>query len=207
MNTTALVLAGVEVPPDAILGPFVILGEVPGGSVDPSRRTVLGPGARIRSHTVVYAGNRIGARFQTGHGVLVREDNWIGDDVSIGSGTVLEHHVQIGDRVRIHSQAFVPEYTQLEDDCWIGPNVVITNAKYPRSPGVKDNLSGVRVCRGAKIGANTTVLPGVVIGADALVGAGSVATKDVAPGAVVAGNPARLITTIDRLPYTDPSAS
>ena len=89
----------------------------------------------------------------------------------------------------------------LEDDCWIGPNVVLTNAKYPRAPRVKEELQGPHVERGAKIGANATVLPGVRIGEGALVGAGSVVTRDVPPGAVVAGNPARVIKQIHELPY------
>ncbi len=87
----------------------------------------------------------------------------------------------------------------LEDDCWIGPNVVITNARYPRSPHVKEQLCGATVRRGAKIGANATLLPGVTIGANALVGAGAVVTHDVPEGAVVAGNPAHVIKRIEEI--------
>jgi acetyltransferase-like isoleucine patch superfamily enzyme len=78
---------------------------------------------------------------------------------------------------------------------------VFTNAKYPLSPGVKDQLAGPVIKRGAKIGANSTLLPGVVIGENALVGAGSVVVDDVPPGAVVVGNPARVIRQISELPY------
>jgi acetyltransferase-like isoleucine patch superfamily enzyme len=91
----------------------------------------------------------------------------------------------------------------LEDGCWIGPNVVLTNAKYPLSPGVKDQLAGPVVRRGAKIGANSTILPGVVIGEHALVGAGSVVVRDVPAGAVVVGNPARVVRHISELPYAE----
>ena len=155
----------------------------------------------MRSHTVIYAGNRIGTHFQTGHGALIREENEIGDDVSIGTHSIVEHHVKIGNRVRLHSHVFVPEFSVLEDDCWLGPHVVVTNAKYPRSPHVKDELKGAYIEQGAKIGANVTLLPGVRIGKNALVGAGAVVTKDVPPNAVVVGNPARVINTIDNLPY------
>jgi acetyltransferase-like isoleucine patch superfamily enzyme len=123
----------------------------------------------------------------------------IGDNVSIGSHSVVEHHVTIGNGVRIHSQAFVPEYTTLEDDCWIGPSVCLTNARYPRSASVKESLKGPHVGRGAKIGAGATVLPGVKIGAGALIGAGSVVTRDVPVNAVVAGNPARVIGDITKI--------
>lgn len=127
---------------------------------------------------------------------MIREGNDIGDDVSIGSHSIVEHHVKIGSGVRLHSNVFVPEYSILEDGCWLGPNVVITNARYPRSPHAKEHLQGAIVRRGAKIGANATLLPGVVIGENALVGAGAVVVEDVPPNSVVVGNPARIIKTI-----------
>ena len=162
---------------------------------------MVGTGAVIRSHTVIYAGNVIGNNFQTGHGVMIRESNEIGDDVSVGTGSVVEHHVKIGNAVRVHSQVFIPEFSTLEDGCWLGPNVVLTNAKYPLSRGVKEHLVGPVIKKRAKVGANSTLLPGVVIGADALVGAGSVVTKDVPDRTVVAGNPAKVIGNIGELPY------
>lgn len=145
---------------------------------------------------MVYAGNRIGDNFQCGHGVLVREENEIGDDVSIGSHSTVEHHVKIGNGVRLHTSVFVPEFSTLEDGCWLGPNVVVTNALYPRSRTAKQHLQGATIKRSAKIGANATLLPGVVIGENALVGAGAVVVKDVPPNAVVVGNPARVIKSI-----------
>jgi len=81
--------------------------------------------------------------------------------------------------------------------------VVITNARYPLSRDVKERLQGAHVEAGAIIGANATLLPGVRIGARALVGAGAVVTRDVPPGAVVAGNPARVINRIDRIDAYD----
>jgi acetyltransferase-like isoleucine patch superfamily enzyme len=183
------------------LGPFVIIGQPYKRDEEDYHGTQIGVGALIRSHTVIYAGNRIGDNFQTGHGVLIREANEIGNDVSIGSGSIVEHHVKIGHRVRLHSHVFVPEFSVLENDCWLGPNVVLTNAKYPRSPHVKEQLVGPCIGRGAKIGANATLLPGVRIGCNALVGAGSVVTKDVPDGMVVFGNPARTVKSIAELPY------
>jgi acetyltransferase-like isoleucine patch superfamily enzyme len=182
------------------VGPFCELGVVPAGSELDDAGLHIGPSARIRSHSVIYAGNRIGARFQTGHGVLVRESNVIGDDVSIGSHTVVEHHVSIGDGVRIHSNAFIPEFTTIEAGAWIGPCVVLTNALYPQSPGAKEELRGPLLRSGSKIGANATLLPGVVIGRDALVGAGAVVVRDVPDGAVVVGNPARITRRVAEIP-------
>lgn len=198
------VYANVALGAGSLIEDFCIVGIPPRSATDGELATNIGRDAAIRSHTVIYAGNIIGDNFQTGNKVNIRELNRIGDNVSVGTLTVIEHHVEIGNDVRIHSQAFIPEYSVLEDGCWIGPNVVLTNAKYPRSPGVKEQLAGPRVCKGAKVGANATLLPGVVIGKNALVGAGSVVVRDVPPDGVVAGNPARLIRHLSELPYQLP---
>jgi len=197
------IFANVELGDGVLVGDFCVIGQPPRGKENGELPTVIGPGSAIRSHTVIYAGNEIGSRFATGHAVMIREENRIGDDVSIGSHTIVEHHVKIGNGVRIHSQAFIPEYSVLEEGCWIGPNVVLTNALHPLCPKAKACLKGATVKRGAKIGANATLLPDITIGEDALVGAGSVVVDDVPPGAVVAGNPARVIKQIADLdcPY------
>lgn len=189
----------VELGANPQIGDFVLIGVPAMGREEGEQPTEIGDNALVRSHTVIYAGNVIGADFQTGHGVLIREENRIGDRVSVGSHSVVEHHVTIGNGVRIHSQAFVPEFTILEEECWIGPNVVLTNARYPVSRGVKESLEGPTIRARAKIGANATVLPGVVVGANALVGAGSVVVEDVGEGKVVAGNPAKAIKDVATL--------
>lgn len=200
-DTSYHMYPGVQLGDDVTIGWYVVLGHpLANGKFLP---TEIGAHALIRSHTVIYTGNTIGERFQTGHNVLVRESNVIGNDVSIGSHTVLEHHIQIGNGVRIHSQAFIPEFTVLEDECWIGPGVCLTNALYPRSRHVKDALRGPTIERGAKIGAGAVILPGVVIGKNALIGAGAVVTKDVAPYSVVVGNPARVIKRLQEIPEYD----
>lgn len=199
--TTWKVFANVSLGDPCTIEDFCLVGVAPRGVNEGALPTRIGAGAIIRSHTVIYAGNEIGRNFQTGNKVNVRESNRIGDNVSIGTLSVVEHHVEIGNNVRIHTQAFVPEFSVLEDGCWIGPNVVLTNAKYPLSPGVKEALAGPVVRKGAKIGANATLLPGVVIGENAIVGAGSVVVRDVPAGAVVVGNPARVINDVGRLPY------
>jgi acetyltransferase-like isoleucine patch superfamily enzyme len=193
----------VSIGKNAVIEEYVIIGTPPRGKKPGELLTIIGDNAVIRSHTVIYAGNRIGNDFQTGHHVLVREENEIGDQVSIGTASVVEHHVKMGNNVRIHSQAFVPEMSVLEDGAWIGPNAVITNAAYPLSPNVKHELKGATVKKNAKVGANATLLPGITIGENALVGAGAVVTKDVPPNKVVAGNPAKVINDVSNLPYGD----
>ncbi|UCE17501.1 MAG: transferase [Gemmatimonadota bacterium] len=203
MNTNAKIYPNVQLGDGSVVGDFSIVGLPPRGREPGELKTEIGAGAVLRSHTVIYAGNVIGDNFQTGHGVMIREENEIGRDVSIGTGSVVEHHVKIGNHVRIHSQAFVPEYSILEDGCWIGPNVVVTNALHPLCPKAKECLKGATIRRGAKVGANATLLPDIEIGTDALVGAGSVVVKDVPARAVVTGNPAQIVKTIDalRCPY------
>lgn len=195
--TTAVVSSVVQLGDGSVVEDYVILGNGPDGIV--LEPVSIGAGAIIRSHTVIYHGNEIGPRFQTGHGVMIREANRIGSDVSIGTHSIVEHHVVLADGVRLHSNVFVPEYTVIEDGAWIGPSVTLTNALYPRSPGAKSDLRGPHIMNGAKIGAHATLLPGVTVGRDALVGAGSVVVRDVPERAVVAGNPAKVIRTIDEL--------
>lgn len=178
------------------IGVFVTIG-----IEKPSLAVTIGDNAIIRSHTILYGGNKIGNDFQSGHGVLIRESNTIGNNVSVGSHTVIEHHVTIGDNVRIHSNVFIPEFTVLEDNCWIGPSVVMTNAKYPNSLNTKKNLRGPTIRQNAKIGAHSTLLPGITIGENALIGAGAVVVTDVKKNAVMVGNPAQKINTITNLPY------
>src|SRR2546428_9827524 len=141
---------------------------------------------------------------------MIRESTPNRDDCLFGSGGVVDFAVVIGDRVRLHSQVFIPEYSVLEDDCWLGPRVVLTNARFPASRRAKDTLQGVRIGRFAKVGANATLLPGVVIGAGALVGAVAVVTRDVPADTVVVGNPARPVGRVSEIAdeggivYADP---
>ena len=175
-----------------------VLGMLPRGAEHSDASTIIGVGGVIRPFTTIYAGVECGARFQTGQGVSIREDNIIGDDVSIGTNTVLEYGNRIGDRVRIHTGCFL-ELVTVEADAWIGPNVVFADDPHPPCPRYRDCRGGAVVRARARIGANSTILPGVVIGAGALVGAGSVVTHDVPEGAVVVGNPARPMSAVSDL--------
>lgn len=195
----ALIFENVAVGGGSVIEAWVILGEPPRGHAGGELRTVIGQQAVIRSHSVIYAGNQIGDRFQTGHGVMVRESNEIGDDVSIGTHSIIEHHVKIGSQVRIHSNVFIPEYSIIEAGAWIGPSVVFTNALYPLSRDAKKTLIGPHVLAGAKIGANATLLPGVIVGRNALVGAGAVVVDDVPDNMVVVGNPARVLKAVTEI--------
>lgn len=199
ISKTAIIHPGVELGERVTVEDYCVIGCPTASSKE--KKTIIGNDAIIRSHTVIYAGNVIGDHFSTGNGVNIRENNRIGKNVSIGTHSVIEHHVVIEDGVRIHSQVFVPEYCHLKTMAWLGPNVVLTNAKYPQSPGVKEALVGVTIEESAIVGANCTILPGLSVGKKALIGAGSVVTKNVGENEVVVGSPASRINFVSNLPY------
>lgn len=176
-----------------------ILGKAPRGCEPGERELVVGRDATIRPFTTLYAGSTIGERLQTGQGASIREDNVLGDDVSVGTNAVLEFGNRIGNRVRIHSGCFL-EMVTIEDDVFVGPNVAFTDDPHPMGcEYYTECKGGATVRRLARIGANSTILPGVVVGENSLVGAGSVVVRDVPDGMVVAGNPARVIRRVDEL--------
>jgi acetyltransferase-like isoleucine patch superfamily enzyme len=115
----------------------------------------------------------------------------LGVDVSIGAYTEIGNSVEIGDQVRIGAMCFIPEGVTIEDKAWIGPRCTFTNDRFP--PSVRENWEHTVVKRGARLGAAVTVVCGVTIGEGALVGAGSVVTKNIPPREIWAGVPARRI--------------
>jgi acetyltransferase-like isoleucine patch superfamily enzyme len=178
-----------------VLGPCVLGHPTRDGRADPLR---IGPGTVIRAYAVLYQGVTLGERVQIGHGAMVREDNVIGDASSVGSGAHLEPGNVIGSRTRVHTAGFLSSVT-LGDDVFCGPNVVFTDDPHPPCPRYLDCVGGAVVENGVSLGAGTVLLPGVRIGQGALVGAGSVVTKNVDAGAVVVGNPARVVGRRDEL--------
>ena len=160
----------------------------------------LGPGAVLRSGTVLYTGSRIGQGFTTGHGVVVREECEIGDDVAVWSGTVIDYGCRIGDGVKVHTNCYVAQYTEIEDGAFLAPGVSLANDVLPGDPLSADLMLGPSIGAGAQLGVNVTVLPGVRIGAGCVVGAGSVVTQDLPDGTLAYGNPARVVGPAQRTP-------
>ena len=125
----------------------------------------------------------------------------IGDGCKIGAFVEIRKEVSIGANVKIQAFAFIPEGVTIEDEVFIGHNVTFINDRYPRATNADGHLQGEEdwecvptlVKRGASIGSSATILCGATIGEKAIVGAGSVVTKDVPAGVIVAGNPARII--------------
>ena len=155
--------------------------------------------------------SRIAPDVQLGEGVEVYDfvnlyGCSIGDGTLIGAFVEIQRNAAVGQRCKISSHSFICEGVTIEDECFIGHHVVFVNDQYPAAVTDLGMLQGpadwsvvqTRVCRRASLGSGAVVLSGVTIGEGALVGAGSVVTKDVEPYAVVAGNPARLLRKLPR---------
>ena len=125
----------------------------------------------------------------------------IGDDTKIGTFVEIQKGARIGNRVKVSSHSFICEGVTIEDEVFIGHGVMFINDKYPRATTGTGQLQTEQdwtvtptlIKRGASIGSNATILCGVTVGENAIVGAGSVVTRDVPTGVVVAGSPARII--------------
>ena len=139
----------------------------------------------------------IGAGTKVWQFVVILPGAVIGNDCNICAHTFIENEVVLGHRVTVKSGVYLWDGLTIEDDVFIGPCVAFSNDKYPRSKVYPDAFAQTLVKRGASIGANATVLPGIVLGENCMVGAGAVVTRDVPDNAVVAGNPARIVRYID----------
>lgn len=121
----------------------------------------------------------------------------IGEDCNICDHVFIENDVIIGDRVTIKSGVQLWNGLRVDDDVFIGPNVTFTNDKFPRSKQYPKQYPITTVKKGASIGANATILPNIIIGEKAMIGAGSVVTRDVPSNAIVLGNPARVVKILE----------
>jgi len=164
-----------------------------------SPKLVIGERAIVRSGSVIYLGSKIGSDLETGHNVILREENKLGNNVRIWANSVIDYGCTIGDNVKIHSNCYMAQLTVVEDCVFIAPGVMIANEKYPTGEFNPERIEGPVIKRGARIGIGTIILPSVVVGEDSLVGAGSLVTRDVPPGSVVFGSPARLSKNLTRL--------
>jgi acetyltransferase-like isoleucine patch superfamily enzyme len=175
-----------------------VLGYLTGRRIDEITLRI-GPGARVRSGAVIYAGSSIGAGLETGHNVVIREENVIGDHLHIWNSSTIDYGCVIGNGVKIHCNVYVAQLTTLEDEVFLAPGVTIANDPHPMC-GLC--MRGPTIKRGVRIGVNATILPHVTIGQGVLIGAGSVVTRDVPDYTLAYGNPARPARSVDDLPCT-----
>ena len=161
--------------------------------------TEIGPDSLIRSHSIIYSGAKIGAHFNTGHRITIRENSVIGHHSRIGTNTDIQDRVNIGSYCWLHSGIFIPSGVILEDFVFIYPHVVFTNDKNPPSA----TLTGAIVRKYAQVGAAALIMPGIEIGENALVGASSVVTRNVEKFTCVSGNPASFKKNLPHFPGSE----
>lgn len=212
---------GVTLPDDAELGAYVVihggtaigarariqdgavLGKPPafGARSKASREEppplVVAEGVTIGAGAIVAAGAAIGPGAMVGDKAHVRERTAIGRESLVGSRCSIDNDVLIGARVRIQTGSYITAFSELEDDVFVAPYVTTTNDDTAgrRPPSVA--LRGARLRRACRIGARAVLLPGIEVGEEAFVGAGSVVTRDVAPRSLVVGAPARYMRAVN----------
>lgn len=197
---------GVVIHPDTIIGDHVriddnsVIGKLPMKAALSAitREQVLpaceiGDACIIGTLTVLYRGCKLGTKVMVADLASVREDVEIGEYTIVGRGVTVENKVKIGKRCKVETEAYITALSEIEDGCFIAPEVTFTNDNFLGR--TKDRFKyhkGVTMRRGARVGANVTFLPGVTVGADALVAAGSVVTRDVPEKKIVLGSPAKV---------------
>jgi acetyltransferase-like isoleucine patch superfamily enzyme len=204
-----------EIAPTAIVHPGTVVGEgcrildyaVVGKQPVLSPRSTaaqeelppleVGPGSVVSTGAVLFAGSSLGERVIIGDQACVRERCTIGDDVVIGRGSLVENDTEVGARTKIQADAYVTAYSLLEEDVFVAPCVVTANDNFMGRTERRHKLRrGPTIRRGARIGAAAVLLPGIVIGEEAFIGAGAIVLRDVPPRTVVVGNPARAIREV-----------
>jgi len=170
-------------------------GEISGSYIDPETFHMV----YVHRTAIVDGPPDIGNETYIRHFCHIMSGCKIGSGCSIGQNGFIASGVTIGNNVKIQNNVSIYEGVEIEDDVFIGPSVVFTNVSNPRaSVDKKDQYEKTVVKKGATIGANATIVCGITIGEYAFIGAGSVITKDVPPFAMVVGNPARAIGTVDK---------
>ena len=200
---TAIVYPGTVVPDDCTILDYAVVGKQP--TLSPrstAKREELPPlevgaGTVISTGAVVFAGTRIGERVIVGDQACVRERCEIGDDVVIGRGSLVENDSTVGAQTTIQAMAYVTAYSTLENDVFIAPCVQTSNDNFMGRTERRHELRRwPTIRRGARGGVGAVLCPGVEIGEDAFVGAGTVVVADVPPRVVVVGNPARVLRDV-----------
>jgi acetyltransferase-like isoleucine patch superfamily enzyme len=183
---------GVRVLEHAVVGKQPVLSPRSTAKREPLPPTEIGDGTIVSTGAIVFAGSSIGARVILGDQSCVRERVTIGDDVVLGRGCLVENDTTIGAMSKIQAEAYITAYSTLEEHVFVAPCVVTTNDNLMgRTERRHELIAGPTIRRGARVGGGAVLCPGVEVGEEAFVGAGSVVTSDVPARTIVVGNPAR----------------
>ena len=153
---------------------------------------IIGENSTIRSNSIIYGDVNIGIKLITGHGIMIREQTSIGDNVIVGTNSIIDGNCKIGSNISIQSGVYVTWGVTIEDGVFMGPFSKTTNDKYPPAQD-KSVLVGPILRKKCAIGSGAIILPGVEIGENSLIGAGSIVTKDIPKNVIAFGNPCKVI--------------
>ncbi|MEZ5336519.1 MAG: DapH/DapD/GlmU-related protein [Methanolobus sp.] len=159
--------------------------------------SIIGNDSYIRAGTTIFSNVKTGVQFKTGHNAMIRENTIIGDNVLIGTNVIIDGNISIGKNVSIQGNVYIPTHVTIEDNVFIGPCAVLANDKYPIRG--EYHPEGPILKKGASIGANATLVPGVEIGEGAMVAAGALVTKDVPEWKLAIGCPAKIVDLPENL--------
>ena len=189
---------GVKIEDNTVLGRMPIKSKISATTQEKELPPLkIGDEVRIGSLVVIYRGAVIGNNVFVADLASVREDVEIGEYTVVGRGVTVENRVKIGKYCKLETEAYITAISVIEDYCFIAPEVTFTNDNFlGRTEERFKYHKGVHVKKGARIGANSTFLPGIVVGEDALVAAGSVVTRDVPPRTIVMGVPAKPVRKV-----------
>lgn len=154
--------------------------------------TTIGNGCIIGTHTVIYRGAAIGEKVMIADLATIRENVTVGDFTIVGRGVAIENFCKIGKYVKLETNCYITAHSELADRVFVAPCVATSNDNYVgRTEERFKNFKGAIIKKGARVGVNATILPGLTLGEDSLVAAGALVVKDVLPGKIVAGLPAK----------------
>jgi UDP-2-acetamido-3-amino-2,3-dideoxy-glucuronate N-acetyltransferase len=177
----------------------VVLGKLPMKAVTSAvtkdkelEPLVIGDGCIIGTNVVIYRGAKIGNNCLIADGATIREDVIIGEKTIVGRGVAIENQCSIGKRCKLETNSYITAYSILEDYVFVAPGVKTSNDNFiGRTKERFNNFKGVIARKGARIGVGATILPGIELGEDCLVGAGSLVTRNVCAKKIVIGIPAK----------------
>jgi len=200
----AVIHEGTRLGKGTVIGDGAVVGKQPKPAKtsslsysEPFEPLRVGENCTIGAGAVLYAGSTVGDNTMIADLASVRENCKIGSFSLIGRGVCVENGVSIGDYTKVQSNAYITAYTVLEDRVFIAPCVTTTNDNFMgRTEKRFKFIKGAHVKKGARVGGNSILLPGIVIGEEAFIAAGSVVTKDIPPKKLVMGVPARILRDV-----------
>ena len=203
IDSNAIILGPVNIGDGTYVGSNCVIGHPNVSEMTELRRThriiskgqtVIGKNCVIRSGTTIYSGVKVGDDTAFGHNVMLREEVVVGSRTKLGTNVVVDGKSNIGSNVSIQTGVYICTYSTVEEGVFLGPCCVFANDKYVCQKEFK--LVGPIVRKGASIGANAILFPGVVVGEGAVVGSQAMVNRDVPPKSIYAGLPARKIRDV-----------